>query len=189
MLRIAITGNIASGKSQVEKIISGFGFSVYDSDKIAHEILNNIKEFYGYDVFTDGKIDRKKLGNLVFSNPKIKKQLEDITHPQIKSKILDILQEHSNENIIFVSVPLLFEAKFDDIFDKVVLITVNSNTQLERLMHRNNLSKEDALARINSQLSQEEKIKKADYIIENNSTIEALENKINDLIKELNTIA
>ena len=73
MLKVAITGNIASGKSQVEKLISDKNYTVYDTDKIAHDILDKVNDFYGYDVFTDGRIDRKKLGELVFSNPDLKK--------------------------------------------------------------------------------------------------------------------
>ena len=188
MLRIAITGNIASGKSQAEKFISSLGYPVYDSDKIAHEVLNDIKEFYDYDVFTEGKIDRKKLGSLVFSNPDIKKKLENLTHPQIKSKILCIFDMHKSDDFVFVSVPLLYEAGFDDIFDKVLLIKSNSNIQLKRLMSRNNLSEEDALKRIYAQLSQEHKEKYADFIIENNSTIEELQTKINEFITELKQI-
>ena len=77
MKKIAITGNIAAGKSQVEEILTNY-YPVYDADKIAHSVLNEITEFYGYDVFTNGKIDRKKLGPLVFQNPEIRQKLENI---------------------------------------------------------------------------------------------------------------
>ncbi len=185
MLRIAITGNIASGKSQVEKFISELGYPVYDSDKIAHKVLEEITEFYGLDVFTDGKIDRKKLGNLVFSNPDIKKKLEDLTHPKIKAEILNLFNNHKNDEFIFVSVPLLYEAGFDGIFDKVLIITSDKNIQLKRLMSRNNLTENDALKRINAQEAQSEKIKKADYVIENNSSLSELQSKVNKFINYL----
>ena len=182
MIRIAITGNIASGKSQVEKILEDTGFVVYDSDKIAHEVLLGITDFYGYDVFTDGKIDRKKLGALVFSDADLKKKLEELTHPKIKSKILELFEKHKSEKFVFVSVPLLYEAGFDDIFDKVIFISVDKSTQLKRLIARNNYTKDEALTRINSQLSEEEKIQKADFVIENNSTIEELRGKIEQVV-------
>ena len=168
MLKAAITGNIASGKSQVEKIISE-KYPVYDADKIAHKILENLKDFYGYDVFTDGKIDRKKLGELVFSNPDLKKKLEEIVHPQVKQEILKIFEQ--DLPVVFISIPLLFETGFDRLFDKIIFVSADSKLRLERLMKRNNFTKEEALRRIQSQGAEEEKIQKSDFVICNNSTL------------------
>lgn len=182
---IAITGNIASGKSQAEKIIESLGYSVYDSDKIAHEILDKFEDFYGYDVFVDGKIDRKKLGSLVFANPDIKKQLEQLIHPKIKSKIVELFEKHKSEKYIFISVPLLFEAGFEDLFDKIIFISADKNIRLKRLMQRNNYPEEEALLRINSQLPENEKIKKSSFIVENNSTIEELNKQIKDVLGKI----
>lgn len=184
-LKIAITGNIASGKSQAEKYLENLGYTVYDSDKIAHNVLDKITEFYGFDVFTDGKIDRKKLGTLVFSFPDLRKKLEELTHPKVKSEILNLFAKHENDKYVFVSVPLLYEAGFEDIFDKVIFIAVDKDIQLKRLMQRNNLSEEEALKRISAQMSQHEKIKRADFIIENNSTLESLNRQIADIIDRL----
>ncbi len=184
MLRIAITGNIASGKSQVEKFIAK-RFPVYDTDKIAHAILNNLTDFYGQDVFTNGHIDRKKLGNIVFNNPELKQELENIIHPQVKSKIMEIFENHKNEKAIFISVPLLFEAGFENIFDRIILVTADENLRLSRLMQRNNLSKKEAESRINSQLPDEIKKKKANYIITNNSSLSDLEKQTNLILSKL----
>lgn len=187
MLKIAITGNIAAGKTQVEKILAN-QFKVFDTDKIAHEKLNDLKEFYGYDVFTNGIVDRKKLGELVFNNPELKIKLENIIHPFIKKEVLKIFEENSNEDVIFVSVPLLFETDFYKLFDKILFVAANENIRLERLQKRNNLSSSEAILRIRSQMSQEEKIKRADFIIENNSTPEDLEKKVLIFIRELHSL-
>ncbi len=185
VLKIAVTGNIASGKSQVEQVLERQGFPVYDSDKIAHSIVDGLSEFYGYDVFTDGKTDRKKLGALVFSNPDLKQKLENITHPKIKDEILSLFEKHKSDKNIFVSVPLLYEAGFDDIFDKVLLVSADKNIQLERLMKRNNFTEEEARLRINSQMPQEEKIKLADFVIYNNSSLESLNKQLQDFLNSL----
>lgn len=183
--KIAIAGNIASGKSQVERILKQRGYTVYDSDDIAHDVLDSLTGFYGYDVFTDGKIDRKKLGNLVFSNQELRKKLELIVHPLVKKRIIELFDKHSNEKYIFISVPLLFEAGFDSIFDKVIFVSVSKDIQLKRLMKRNNLSEKEANLRINSQIKQEEKIEKADFVIDNNLTIDNLDEQISNILNQL----
>lgn len=184
MLKIAITGNIASGKSQVERYLAEI-YPVYDTDKIAHKVLDEIKDFYGYDVFTSGKIDRKKLGKLVFSNPELKKKLEMIIHPQVKEILNNIFEKHKNDKFVFVSVPLLFETGFDGMFDKIILVTTDEKTRLERLMKRDNLTEEEALKRINSQISEKEKIEKSDFIIKNKSDIQNLETQIKKVLEQL----
>lgn len=171
MLKIAITGNIAAGKSEVEKILAK-NFTVYDADKIAHKFLGNV--------------DRKELGEKVFSDPEARKKLEEYIHPKVKNEILKIFEE--NKNIVFVSVPLLFEAGFENLFDKILFVQCDDKLRLQRLMLRNNFTEEQALKRMNAQMPQEEKIQKADYIIHNNSTREELEKEVSVFIRELHSL-
>ena len=189
MLRIGITGNIASGKSAAEDFIREAGFKVYDTDKIAHEILENSNEvkqaFSNFDILSNGKIDRKKLAKIVFSDKKLLEKLENIIHPEVKKEILQIFSLCENEKAVFISVPQLFEAEFENLFDKIIFITAGKSLRLARLMKRSNLTEEEALLRINAQQDEDKKITKSDYIIENNSTPEALQSKIKDFLNSI----
>ncbi len=170
MTKIAIVGNIASGKSTVEKILQDKGFIVYDTDKIAHEILEENKELFPQAI-VDGNINRKILADIVFNDKKQLEYLESVIHPKIK----EFIQNIDNTETVFVSVPQLFEAGMENLFDKILFISAPIETRLERLMKRNNLTKEEALVRINAQMSEEEKIAKCDFVIKNDSTEENLE--------------
>lgn len=184
MIKVAITGNIASGKSKVGEIISDLGYKVYDADKIAHEILYSSNEvleaFKDFDILENGKISRVKLGNIVFNNKGMKQKLEDIIHPKIIEKLNEIFENNNQEKYVFIGIPLLFEADMQNLFDKSVLIYCDDTIRLKRLMKRNNLTKEQAQSRLDSQMSQDKKTHLVDYVIKNESTIE-------DLIEQVKT--
>lgn len=189
MIKIAIVGNIASGKSEVQKYLINKDFVVLDTDMMTHDILMDKAEvaeaFENYDVFEFGRLSKQKLSNLVFANPELKEKLEDIVHPLIAEEIHSAFKTFKDEKLIFIAIPLLFEVGWENMFDKIIFIKTDENIQLERLMNRNNYSKEEAEVRINSQMPQADKLEKSDYIIENNSSIENLYTAIENIISQL----
>lgn len=189
MIKYAIVGNIASGKSEMERILDKHGFVVLDSDLMAHDILMDkpdvAKAFSEYDVFEFGRLSREKLGKLVFDNYELKTKLEEIVHPLIKEEIESAFNVYSDEKALFISVPLLFEVSWENMFDKIIFIKADDEVRLNRLIERNGYSKEYAKKRISSQQSQDDKISKSDYIIDNNGSKEEFTQKIEEFIESI----
>lgn len=193
MIKVAIVGNIASGKSQVEKILLDFGYKVIDTDKIGHQLLeNDIKtiseikaNFLGDDIFLDEKISRDKLGKVVFSDTVKKQKLEYILHRKIYEKVEDFFNENYSEKLVFVAIPLLFETNQEKTFDKRIFISADEKLRMKRLIERNNYSEEYAKKRIDSQAGEEEKIKKSDFVIYNNSDLKSLKQQVEDILNSL----
>lgn len=188
---IGITGSIACGKSTVSDYLINKGYVVIDADKIGHEALMSepvkqklISEF-GDTILQNNEINRRKLGELVFGNNDNLILLNSIVHPEIRNRILEEQEKNKDKEFIFVDVALLFEAKFDDLVDKTIVVYVDESTQLTRLMRRNLISKEEALSRIKSQMSPMEKAKLGDFVINNNLSVDNTFEQIEDILSEL----
>lgn len=190
---IGLTGSIATGKSQVSNFLRERGYKVIDSDLLARDILEDekvilrIKKAFGENIFTNNDLDRKALGKIVFDDKNKRDILNSITHPPIYQKILMEI-ESSKEKIIFVDLPLLIEngpnshgLKFDEIW----LSYTRPEIQLSRLMERDNISKSYARAKINSQMPIDDKKAYADFIIDNNSSLENLQRQVEERLKIL----
>lgn len=193
---IGLTGGIACGKSTVANILRQKGVLVIDADEISREITKKgepawqeIKEEFGEEVIgPDGEILRKKLAQIVFSNPTKLATLNQITHPRITKQLTEILAEikaKKSQRIIVIEVPLLFECGLQDIFDEVWVVKAPQSVMIERLIKRDSLSKEDALKRISSQMPLTQKAQLADRVIENSGSVNDLKKQIEDILKEL----
>jgi len=193
MLKIGITGNIAAGKSTVEELLTEKGYKVLDSDDLAHDLLREksvkakiVEAFGGYDILEDGELSRPKLGKIIFTNKNDRQLLESILHPLIKAEIRQFFSaSEKREDIVFVSVPMLFEAKFEDVFDKIVLVYADDEIRIQRLIDRNDLNEVMAQNRMDIQMSQDKKKPLSAYIVFNNEGIDDLATQVDDLVEKL----
>lgn len=180
-LVIGLTGGIASGKSTVAEMIKAKGYTVIDADveaRLAVEVnepaYNEIVASFGEEILqVDGTIDRGKLGAIIFHDQEKRLKLNQIVHPDVRRRMNEKKEAalQNGEALIVLDIPLLFESKLTNMVEKILLVYVDEATQLARLMHRNDLTKEDALVRINSQMPLKEKRVLADEVINNNGTI------------------
>ncbi|WP_449537213.1 dephospho-CoA kinase [Ferdinandcohnia sp. Marseille-Q9671] len=193
-LTIGLTGGIASGKSTVSQMLKEAGIVVIDADLIARKVVEIGEEAYeqiigvfGEDILLMNKeIDRQKLGSIVFFDEEKRNLLNSIVHPAIRKQMLKEKEEHiaNGEETIVLDIPLLFESKLTTLVDRTLLVYVDYETQLLRLMNRNSLSKEDAEARIHSQMPLKEKVKLADAVIDNNGTVDATKDQLHIICEQ-----
>lgn len=196
---IGLTGGISTGKSTVSKMIIEKGYSLIDADKIAREVVEvdksaymEIVEEFGEDILSQDKtIDRKALGRIIFNNKEAREKLNSIIHPYIFESIKSNVDKLSKGNsVIFLDIPLLFEQynlwkKYNIIFDEIWLVYLNEDAQIERLMKRDEISKEEALSKIESQMDINYKRTRSSKTIDNSGDINCLKEQIDKLLKEL----
>jgi dephospho-CoA kinase len=192
---IGITGGIATGKSTVSNIIKKLGYKVIDADIIAREVVQKgkpayeeIVKYFGNTIIDEfGNINRKKLGNIVFVDEKKREKLNCITHPYIMEAIKQSIYDNINEKIIFLDIPLLIETMdklkdYDIHLDEIWLVYVDEESQIQRLMARDNISRNEALNKIRAQMPMEMKKKYATVVIDNRGSVEELQKQVKNLI-------
>lgn len=198
-LVVGLTGGIASGKSTVSKMFKDMGITVIDADieaRLAVEkgepAYENIVAFFGRDILLeDGSINRARLGEIIFNDLEKRLKLNSIVHPEVRKRMLAKRDQaiEAGERLIIMDIPLLFESKLTYMVDKILLVYVDAETQLERLMERNHFTKEEAIIRINSQMPLIDKIQLSDAVIDNNGTIEETRNQLIRILREWNVYA
>ena len=190
-MNIGITGSIACGKSTVSDYLIAKGYTIIDADKLGHVALtsNDVKrklaEKFGENILENNEISREKLGKIVFGNTENLKNLNSIIHPKIKELILKLQEKHKDEDLVFLDIALLYEANFVDLVEKVVVVYADEEVQLERLITRNSLSKEEAFKRIESQMSPQEKAALGDFVINNSYNKEETFRQTEEIIEKL----
>ena len=191
---IGITGGIASGKSTVTEFLRQQGYQVIDADQVVHELQEPGERLYqallsafGPAILQeDGRLDRLKLGAMIFGNPELLAKSSQIQNQIIREELADrrdLLAE--TEDNFFMDLPLLFELQYEDWFDQIWLVDVTEETQLSRLMTRNAFSQEEAEKRIAAELALQEKRNRADVLIDNNGPLELTQEQLRDTLQKL----
>jgi dephospho-CoA kinase len=194
---VGLTGGIASGKSAVAKILQRLGAAIVNADELAREVVEPGREAwteivaaFGPQVLQgDQNLDRQKLRALIFNQPEARKRLESIIHPRVRALAEERIRQHaaSGYSVVIYEVPLLFEGNLQEWLRPVILVACDIETQTARLQERDHLTAADAQKHIAAQMSLSEKRRLADYIIENNGSLEDLERRTREILKKITT--
>lgn len=184
---IGLTGGIGSGKSTVANFFKELGVPVYIADSEAKKIMDNpeiiqeVQSVFDENIIDkNGKLDRKKIADVVFNNPAKLQELNAIIHPKVKDDFVIWLKKHQEYPFIIKEVAILFETKSEKDFDKIILVTAPEEIRIKRVMKRDNVSEKEVLERMKNQLPDTEKMSKSDYVVDNKN--------VNDTKKQIKKI-
>ncbi len=186
---LGITGGIASGKSLVSQQFKNRGFTVLDADEVVHElfkdstVLERIK--HRFPSAFEETLNRKHLADLIFTDNKAKSDLESILHPLVYDRLKTELKNHISEPWVVLDIPLLYETGGEALCDLVLVIHIDEDIQLKRLMDRNQLSVEEAKKRMIAQMPLKDKVNRADIVIDNSGTIQKTIDRVNEIIDKV----
>ena len=195
---IGLTGGIASGKTEVANIMKKHGFYVINSDEIGHEILleektkEEIINIFGTDILTNGQIDRKKLGKIVFSSPEKRQLINKLIHPLVIAEIINRVKKAEKEgyDIVIIESAIIGEDEntLPPWLNGLILVLCPEELRIQRIMSLRNLSYDEAVSRIHSQKDPEEKKNFANWIIYNNGGLNTLEENVRRVIEEIKSV-
>lgn len=185
-LIIGLTGGIGSGKTSATRFFAAEGIAIIDADTIAHELtgaqgdaIPNIKKYFGVDFITkNGKLDRKKMKNRIFSDINSRKKLEEILHPLIQAEIMHRIETASSPYIIVVAPLLLETGDYCETVTRILVVDCNEEYQISRTVSRDGLSKEDVRTIMATQKPRQERLNQADDVIVNDTDISSLQEKV-----------
>jgi len=192
MIKIGLTGSIGMGKSETARIFSSLGIPVYDADASVHKLYESgktgaiaIKKIFPEAISDDGSVDRKILGGIVVGNKTNIKKLEDTIHPLLKNDRLDFFEKNINEKIVVLDIPLLFETKGESQVDYVVVVSTSDNIQKQRVLERPDMTEDKFEKILLSQMPNEAKCKKADFIIDTSISIDDAKKQVLNILKKI----
>ena len=200
MLKVGLTGGIASGKSTVAEAFARLGAKVLDADKVAREVVlpgqpawRKLQQAFGPEFFLpDGEVNRSKLRRLVFADPEERSKLNAIVHPEVMKEIncrFEQLTTSAPDGVVVVDVPLLLEVGVAHRFDRVIVVYVTKSIQIERLRQRDGLSLEEARRALSTQMVLNKKVEQADYVIDNSGTRAETQAQVEEVWQELLILA
>lgn len=200
MLRVGLTGGIASGKSAVSKTFARLGAKVLDADEVAREVVQpgqpawtKLRQAFSQEFFhPDGRVKRSKLRKLVFADPSKRRELNAIVHPEVMKEINRRTEQSSpavQDEVVVVDVPLLLEVGMAHRFDKVIVVYVSEKVQIGRLKERDGISEEEAKQALSAQIPLSRKLEQADYVIDNSGSPEETRRQVEKVWQELVDLA
>ena len=195
---IGLTGGIGSGKSTVSQYLAELGAVIIDADKVGHEAFkpdteawHEVVATFGREILTPGgEIDRKKLGGVVFSQPEALSKLNGIMHPRMREMMKARIEEYRQQgaDVVVIEAAVLIEGNWTPLVDEVWVTVTPESAVLQRLKKQRGLAEEQTLARIRSQLSQEERLKHADVVINNDGNLDEVKAKVKELWEKLHQV-
>ena len=195
MVKVGLTGGIGSGKTTVSNFLLEYGIPVYNSDsqgkKLMNtnlELINDIVNIFGESVYNNGILNTNLLSSIVFSDPEKIKQLNNLVHPKVAEDFNQWVGKNNNQPILIKEAAILIESGAYLNMDKIILVISKKSNRIKRVSKRDNSDFESIEKRINFQLTDDEKIQYADYIIENNSSLDDLKNEVLRVINKINKV-
>ncbi|WP_329080046.1 dephospho-CoA kinase [Streptomyces niveus] len=193
MLKVGLTGGIGAGKSEVSRLLVSYGAVLVDADKIAREVvepgtpgLDAVVDAFGPGVLTaDGRLDRPKLGALVFADDDKRATLNAIVHPLVRARSVELESAAGEEDIVVHDVPLLVESELTGLYDMIVVVDASPGTQLDRLVRLRGMAESEARSRMAAQATRERRTAAADVVIDNDGPLEKLEPQVRAVWEQL----
>lgn len=195
MKLVGLTGGIASGKSTVAKILESLGAAIVNADTLSREVVEPGREAwqeivaaFGAEVLQpDQGLDRQKLRTIIFNNPEARRKIESIIHPRVRALAEQKIRDHTAAayDVVVYEVPLLFEGNLHEWLRPVILVACDVDTQLQRLQQRDGLDRAQAQKHIDAQMSLTEKRRLADYVIENNGSVDDLKRQVEAVLEKI----